>query len=42
MMVRYKESNEFVNDAVEVGVDAYIVKFTDYEKKVIEAFWHST
>lgn len=38
MVVEYKELDDFVNDATKVGVDAYIVGFTNCRKKEAKAF----
>lgn len=33
-VVQYKESSDFVNDTIEVGADAFIIRFMDYKNKV--------
>lgn len=40
MVVEYKESDDFVNDATKGGADAYIVGFIDCRKKVAQPSWH--
>lgn len=38
-MAEYKEFDDFMNNTIEARVDAYIVGFTDYKKKVAQTFF---